>query len=353
MTQPQKPSLHVVSLDGQRPDLAVADGSITRADARNFPILERLSLRRLRLGPGSLREPHWHANAHELGYCTRGTALVTIAGNHAARESFVVEAGEMFFAPSGSLHAIRNTGAGSAEFVLAFSHELPEDFGLRAAFGAMTPAVLGNAFDAPAAALDALSAATREAGIPSIHALAPPRSIEAQARHASPLKFRVEAALPEIASPAGSARQAKASLWPVLDGLSMFSVRITDRGMREPHWHPGTAEMGYVLEGRARMTILDPDGTIDTYEIGPGDAYFIPRAYPHHIEDIGADTFHVLIFFDQATPGDIGFRTLVGAFPRDLLAATFGVGEAELPAFPFAEDDPLIVGRVNPVDPPA
>ena len=133
----------------------------------------------------------------------------------------------------------------------------------------------------------------------------------------------------------------------------MFSVRITDRGMREPHWHPETAEMGYVLEGQARMTILDPDGTTDTYEIGPGDVYFIPRAYPHHIEDIGAGTFHALIFFDRATPGDIGFRTLVGAFPRDLLATTFGIGEPDLPAFPFAEEDPLIVGRINPVDPTA
>ena len=44
----------------------------------------------------------------------------------------------MFFAPSGSLHAIRNAGGDEAEFVLAFSHELPEDFGLRAAFGAMS-----------------------------------------------------------------------------------------------------------------------------------------------------------------------------------------------------------------------
>ena len=338
-------------MDDQAPDLAVAKGSITHVDARNFPILRRLSLRRLELAAGGLREPHWHANADELGYCVRGEALVTIVLNHAARESFTVAAGEMFLAPSGSLHAIRNIGEAPAAFVLAFSHELPEDFGLRAAFGAMTPAVLGNSFDAPAAELDALSAATRAAGQPSIHALAAPRAIDPQARHTSPLKFRVEAALPEIASPAGSARQAKASLWPALVDISMFSVRVTDSGMREPHWHPETAEMGYVLEGRARMTILDPDGGTDTYEIGPGDVYFIPRAYPHHIEDVGGGTFHVLIFFDRADPGDIGFRTLVGAFPRDLLAATFGVGEAELPAFPFAEEDPLIVGRVNPVDP--
>ena len=35
------------------------------------------------------------------------------------------------------------------------------------------------------------------------------------------------------------------------------------------------------------MTVLDPDGSLDTYELEPGNAYFIPRAYPHHIEIVG------------------------------------------------------------------
>jgi oxalate decarboxylase len=344
-------SRHVASLGARTPDLASAAGSITVADASSFPILKRMSLRRLRLTPGGLREPHWHANAHELGCCVRGRALVTVALNHAARESFLVEAGEMFFAPSGSLHAIRNAGGEEAEFILAFSHERPEDFGLRAAFGAFTPAVLGNAFGLPAASLTAVAAATRTPGVPSIHAVPALPAIEPQARHASPLKFRIEAAQPEIASPAGSAKLASGALWPALEGLAMFSVRIGDEGMREPHWHPGTAEMGYVLQGQGRMTILDPDGSTDTYGIGPGDLYFIPRAYPHHIETTAREVLHILVFFDNPAPGDIGFRTLVGAFSRDTLAATLGVAEAALPDFPFAEDDPLIVGRINPVDP--
>jgi oxalate decarboxylase len=344
-------SPHVVNLASQPPSFEGPKGAIRHVDARNLPLLKRLSIRQLLLEPGGLREPHWHADAHELGYCVRGQALVTIGGNHAARESFLVGVGEMFFAPSGSIHAIQNVADETAEFILAFSSELPEDFGLRAAFGAMTPAVLGNTFDAPSDQFAPLSAIASQASAPEIHALTAEPVIEPQARHIAALKFSVEAALPQIASPAGSAKQSKAGLWPALEDISMFSVRITDRGMREPHWHPETAEMGYVLEGRARMTILDPDGSTDTYEIGPGDVYFIPRAYPHHIEDIGSGTFHVLIFFDRANPGDIGFRSLVGCFSRDVLAATFGIDESDLPQFPFAEQDPLIVNRINPIDP--
>ena len=152
----KKSSMHVVSLTGQEPSLQVPGGSMTHVDASVFPILERLSIRRLLLAPRGVREPHWHANCHELTYCVRGEALVTIFGNQSARASFAVAAGEMFFVPSGALHHIENTGATEAEFILAFSHERPEDFGLSGTFGAMTDAVLGNTYDLPASAFAAL-----------------------------------------------------------------------------------------------------------------------------------------------------------------------------------------------------
>lgn len=344
------PSRHVVSLTGQQPRFAGPLGSITHVDALNFKLLKRLSIRRLLLEKDGVREPHWHANAHELGYVVHGKALVTIVGNHATRDSFVVRDGDMFFVPSGSLHAIQNLGDGEAEFILAFSHEHPEDFGLSASFGAMTPAVLANTYDASASEFARFGEIAGLPIEPEIVALPGAAPVENQALHVDPLKFAIETNLPQIAEPVGSAKQSKTGLWPVLEDIAMYSVRITDKGMREPHWHPETAEMGYVVDGNARMTILDPDGSKDTYELAPGDVYFIPPAYPHHIENIGEGTTHFLIFFDRANPGDIGFRTLVGAFPREVLAATFGIPEPELPQFPFTESDPLLVTRRNPID---
>jgi oxalate decarboxylase len=99
------------------------------------------------------------------------------------------------------------------------------------------------------------------------------------------------------------------------------------------------------------MSILDPDGSVDTYVLEPGDVYFIPRAYPHQIEVIGDEQIHFLVFFDQPTPGDIGYRASASAFSSRALASVFGVSEAELPSFPFTPADPLIVARKNPVDP--
>ena len=120
--------------------------------------------------------------------------------------------------------------------------------------------------------------------------------------------------------------------------------------MREPHWHPITAELGYVHEGGARMTVMDPDGTLDTWYLKEGDVYFIPRAYPHHIEVHSSPDIHFAIFFDQPMPGDIGYRASASAYSREVLAATFNMHIDDLPSFPFTNSDPLIVSRNNPVD---
>jgi oxalate decarboxylase len=169
-----------------------------------------------------------------------------------------------------------------------------------------------------------------------------------------PHKFAVEAQSPPIGIAVGSARLARLQFWPALKDLSMYSLRIREDGMREPHWHPITAEMGYVHTGSARMTVMDPDGTLDTWYLKEGDVYFIPRAYPHHIEVVPrsetAPDLHFAIFFDQPTPGDIGYRASASAYSREVLAATFDMHIDDLPNFPFTKTDPLIVTRSNPVD---
>lgn len=344
MDTTEQKSRHVASLVDQTPRFQGPLGAISHVDSNDLPVLRKLSMRRLLLEKGGVREPHWHANANELGYCLRGEALVTIAGNHAQRDSFVVISGEMFFVPSGTMHSIENIGEQAAEFVLAFSHEKPEDFGMRASFGAMTNEVLGNTYDLPASAFAGFdrAAETRE-----ILSVAGPRQVEPEARHVNRYKYSIEAAAPQIDFHAGTAHVTNGNLWPALRDIAMYSVTIGTEGMREPHWHPETAEMGYVATGTVRMTILDPNGSTDTYTIGPGQTYFIPRAYPHHIENVGEGTPHLLIFFDQVFPGDVGYRTLINMFPRDVIAAVLGIAEKDLPAFPFTEIDPLLVNRIN------
>jgi oxalate decarboxylase len=277
-----------------------------------------------------------------------GRVLVSILDNGSVFSSFTIEAGQMFVIRSGSLHHIENIGDDAAEIVVVFSHERPEDFSLRAAFGSMTDSVLGNTYGLDSAAFRPLVRDTSSADIVKRQG---PAVVPDTAGFGNPHKFDVEAQNPPLHYPYASVKLARHQFWPSLEHLSMYSLTIRDDGMREPHWHPGTAEMGYVHRGSARMSILDPDGTVDTYLLSPGDVYFVPRAYPHQIEVLGDDDIHFLIFFDQPTPGDVGYRASVSAFSRPVLAATFGVDLATLPEFPFTPVDPLLVEKSNPTDP--
>ncbi|MBS1895031.1 MAG: cupin domain-containing protein [Actinobacteria bacterium] len=341
-------SPHVRSLRDGASRHASDLGSIDALTKETFPILERISIRRLVLEPGAVREPHWHANADELTYCLTGDLLVSVLDNADVFGTFTIGAGEMFHVESGSLHHIENVGDAAAELLVVFSHESPVDFSLHASFGAMSDAVLGNAYGLSAADLAKLR---RDTTSPDIVAGVGAPVVPDRAGLPDSHKFSVEAVQPTLDYPFGSAKLARVQVWPALRHLSMYSLRIETSGMREPHWHPETAELGYVQAGRARMSILDPDGTVDTYYLQPGDVYFVPRAYPHQIEVVGDEPIHFCIFFDQPTPGDIGYRASASAFSRRVLASTFGVTDADLPRFPFTPVDPLIVARENPLDP--
>jgi oxalate decarboxylase len=339
-------SPHVFSLRNLKPELT-AGGSRAVVDASVFLMLRGLALYRVVLKPLGFREPHWHPNANELTYCVKGDALVTIFGNGGLHDTFAVRAGEMFFVPSGYLHHFENTGATDAEFIIAFSHAMPTDFGISAAVGCMSDSVLGNTFCLPSKAFEGLRKSP-EAKVFGLRQQ--PAPVPFNARFPNQYRFAVETMAPPIATSDGLARTAKQAVWPILEDISMFSLRISDKGMREPHWHPRTAEMGYVLEGHARMTVLSPGAKVDTYELDPGDMYFIPRGYPHHIENIGAEEIHFLIFFDQGNAGDIGFTGGLRAYSNEVLGATFDCDPIFFEKLPPYAEDALIVARMNPVD---
>ncbi|MDR3663516.1 MAG: cupin domain-containing protein [Mycobacterium sp.] len=322
-------------------------GSMRRVTADNLPILKNLSIKRVLLNPGAMRTPHWHANANELTYCVSGTALVSVLDNHSRFANFIVTAGQMFHIDSGALHHIENIGTDVAEFIIAFRNERPEDFGLGATFGAFTDAVLGNTYDLPSADMAKIRRTTVDR---KLAARVGEPDIPASAHFDDPHKFDIEAQAPGLNYASGDARFARDQFWPALKDISMYSLRVTEDGMREPHWHPITAEMGYVQYGDARMTIMNPDGGLDTWTLTTGDMYFIPAAYPHHIENIGTGDWHFLIFFDQPFPADIGLRASASAYTREVLAAAFNTHIDDLPKFPFTPADPLVVSRTNPVD---
>lgn len=340
-------SKHLLRFSHISPQEKTEGGSRIKASKLNFPVLDGVSIYKLNLVRGGVREPHWHANADELGYCIKGQVLVSLYHTMDTKATFLVKEGEMFYIPSGALHYIENVSEVDAEMILYFTHQEPEDFGLSSAFGMFTDSVLANTWQQDASVFKHLKRSLK----PSFATInSHPSSILDQYLYPSPYHFKIEDARPILFCEGGSAHMARHNFWPILKQQSLYSLRLTKTGMREPHWHPETSELGYVKKGRGRMSILNPQGNIDTYIMQEGDIYFIPKAYPHHIENLEDDILHLLIFFDQNMPKDVGFTGSVRSFPDGALASSIQTNLDFVKKLPKYFSDLFIVNKLNPQD---
>lgn len=337
---------HHLRLHSLEPQDRSEGGFRIKATKLNFPALQNMSFYKLFLNRQAVREPHWHANADELGYCLKGQLLVSIYGNQNTKATFIVKTGQAFFVPAGALHSIENIGEENAEAILQFSHEAPEDFGLSSVFGMFSNSVLGNTWGLPAQHFEAMKRLSKESFIAPLKQSTP---LSKDVHYASPYHFALEESTPLIENAGGSAKVARHNVWQVLRRQALYSLHLTGEGMREPHWHPETAELGYVAKGRGRMSILSPSGSIDTYEMESGDIYFIPKAYPHHIENLEASDLHLLIFFDQAMPQDVGFTGSVKSYSDSVLAGVMHCDQDIFANLPTYYEDLFIVKKKNPI----
>ena len=55
-------------------------------------------------------------------------------------------------------------------------------------------------------------------------------------------------------------KEATVAQLPISKGLAGVSMRIEPGAMRELHWHATAAEWAFVIEGRVRTTVIDPQG---------------------------------------------------------------------------------------------
>ena len=76
---------------------------------------------------------------------------------------------------------------------------------------------------------------------------------------------------------------------------SLAEARIAPGQATQPHYHPQTEEIYYILEGQGRMWIGQ-----EYRDVGPGDAIAIPPGEPHQIRNTGMMT---LLFLCCCAPG--------------------------------------------------
>lgn len=306
----------------------------------SFPFMHTMALATITLKKGGVREPHWHPNADEMTYCVSGKALITMFSPGNNHDTFTLSAGEVVYFPRGFIHHIENINpseTGESSFILAYDHHSPEDLDLSQSIGSMSTHVLASTFSSSKKIFQTLKRGTTDTFISRR------KTIETSTSIHNHNKFNLEKIHPQIETKGGLARIANKTNFPALEHLALFSLRIAKKGVREPHWHPNATELNFVVQGKARLTILSPSGEIDTFELLPGQGSIIPAGYFHHIENIGPKELHMTVFFNNAIPDDIGLSGAVSAYSKETLASLFGVEPEFLSQLHEFNEDRMIV----------
>src|SRR3954469_3775419 len=124
-----------------------------------------------------------------------------------------------------------------------------------------------------------------------------------------------------------SGKEATVKQLPISKGIAGVSMRLEPGAMRELHWHATAAEWAFVIEGRVRTTVIDPQGNAETNEFGPGGVWFFPRGHGHMLECLGDKPTHFILIFDNGYFSEFGTFSItdwIGHTPKPLLAKNFG-----------------------------
>lgn len=80
--------------------------------------------------------------------------------------------------------------------------------------------------------------------------------------------------------------------------LAGVNMRLTAGSFRELHWHTAD-EWAIMLTGKARISVMQPDGKMFIDDISAGDLWYFPAGFPHSIQGLEGDGCEFLLVFDE------------------------------------------------------
>jgi oxalate decarboxylase/phosphoglucose isomerase-like protein (cupin superfamily) len=171
-----------------------------------------------------------------------------------------------------------------------------------------------------------------------------------QAAVTSPYKYQLENHAPALNTAGGTNIQANVTNFPVLKGLTMFSIRLNPGGIREPHWHPNAGEVHNVVSGNMHYFVSAPShysqevNIVDQGDIGPGEFFFAPPGFLHYFTNNSQSQLHIASFFTSSDPQDVGLSGGISSYSNSVLSATFNQPVSIFNNMPRFQSDDAIVG---------
>jgi oxalate decarboxylase len=286
---------------------------------RDLPAATGLAGVDMRLGPGVVRELHWHKEA-EWGYVLDGCCRVTVVDPDRNVHLDDLRAGDIWLFPSGVPHSIQALEEG-CEFLLVFDDgnfsenetllltevmaHMPRDvvaknFGISAAHFANLPSKEKYIFPLPVP--------------PPLHEV-----LAKLPQQRPPTPFTVHAGdFTAQKWDGGRTTIIDVRNFPVTN-MAALIIELEPGAMREIHWHPNADEWQYYIEGEARMTVFDATSKARTFNYRAGDVGYVPKTLAHYIENIGTTKVRLLNVFNNPEFKDVALNQWLALTPPDLV----------------------------------
>ncbi|KQV70474.1 cupin domain-containing protein [Rhizobium sp. Root1220] len=304
----------------------------------SFPISNTIAGVNMRLGPGGIRELHWH-RAAEWAIMTNGRCRITVLDPKGRAYVQDVGEGDLWYFPAGYPHSLQGLGPDGAEFVLAFDDGNQSEYGtlLVSDWLAHTePDLLAANFGVSKDVFkniplqDLWIFQGEEPG---------PLSIDQEAVASGglppfPFTFRLGAAKPFKETKSGNIKLADSSTFNVAKNVASAIETIKPGAVREMHWHPNADEWQYWIKGQGRMTVFDAGPRAQTADFHAGDIGYVKKQQGHIIQNTGDEDLVFVAVFRTDEYQEIGLSDWLTHTPPALVSQHFNIPASEIAKWP-------------------
>lgn len=318
----------------------IQDGGWARQlTQESFAISTEIAGVNMRLGPGGVRELHWHQQA-EWAIVTYGACRVTVLDAQGRPAVADVGVGDLWYFPAGLPHSLQGLGPDGCEFVIAFDSGMSSENNtlLVTDWIAHTPpAVLAKNFGVPVESFRNIPTSNRwiyQGAMPPPLADVQRQMASAAGQPETPFVFNLGGSAPVRSNVGGMEQVADSRNFLAARNIAAALVTVRPGGLREMHWHPNADEWQYWLSGTGRMTVFNTGPQAMTADFHPGEVGYVRKGLGHYVENTGTTDLVFVAVFRAARYEEVSLTDWLVHSPIGMVAETLNLDPAVIAQFP-------------------
>lgn len=298
--------------------LVSSNGKVWEVYPKDFSILTGITCFMLELYDESMRLPHWHPNANELGYLLSGKLEIYMWKYTGTASVYTISPGMCWFIPMGTLHSLNNISDKTVVSVIGFNNANAQNIDLPVAFNGI-PLPVRSVFTSPHSDLRNWKGTINN---PFLGDLPLAYKGDKNRDLASPYRIDLNKVAPLYNGNLGSVVWAIKDNWNILTdaGISIMRIRLKPCTARDPIWYPDVVTLYVVTNGSAEFHIILPDVEPQVIKANEFSYVFVPIGTLHtFINTSSTKELEVIAFFDGENPQpEISLLLSTEFFPKEI-----------------------------------